>query len=77
MSSTTLGSRLRAETRQLHTQVERSAFMATMQDKDFLADAEKVQMEINPVPGAKVQALVKEIYSAPPEIAQKATSFLR
>lgn len=55
----------------------RTAFMATMQDKDFLADAEKVQMEINPVPGDKVQALVKEIYSAPPEIAKKATSFLR
>lgn len=59
------------------TEALRSAFMATMQDKDFLADAEKVQMEINPVPGDKVQALVKEIYSAPPEIAKKATSFLR
>ena len=55
----------------------RDAFMATMQDKDFLADAEKVQMEINPVPGDKVQALVKDIYSAPPAVAQKATSFLR
>lgn len=55
----------------------RSAFMATMQDKDFLADAEKVQMEVNPVPGEKVQTLVKEIYSAPPAVAQKATSYLR
>ena len=55
----------------------RNAFMATMKDKDYLADAEKTQMEINPVPGDKVQALVKDIYSTPPEIAQKATSFLR
>ena len=55
----------------------RKAFMATMQDKDFLADTEKVQMEINPVPGEKVQELVKEIYSTPPEVTKKAISFLR
>ena len=55
----------------------RSAFMATMKDKDYLADTEKTQMEINPVPGDKVQALVKEEYATPPEIAQKATAFLR
>ena len=29
----------------------RKAFMATMKDKDFLADAEKAQMEITPVSG--------------------------
>lgn len=55
----------------------RKAFMATMQDKEYLADAEKTQMEINPVSGEKVQALVKEEYSAPPEIVKKAASFLR
>ena len=51
--------------------------MATMKDKEFLADTEKAQMEITPVPGDKVQALVKEIYATPPEIAQKAASYLR
>jgi tripartite-type tricarboxylate transporter receptor subunit TctC len=55
----------------------RKAFMATMQDPEYLADAEKAQMEINPVSGEKVQALIKEEYSTPPEIAQKASSFLR
>jgi tripartite-type tricarboxylate transporter receptor subunit TctC len=55
----------------------RNAFMATMKDKDFLADTEKTQMEINPVPGDKVQALVKEEYATPPDVVQKATSFLR
>ena len=48
-----------------------------MKDKDFLADTDKAQMEINPVSGDRVQALVKEIYATPPEIAQKAASFLR
>jgi tripartite-type tricarboxylate transporter receptor subunit TctC len=55
----------------------RKAFMATMQDPEYLADAEKTQMEINPVSGEKVQALIKEEYSTPPEIAKKASSFLR
>ena len=55
----------------------RAAFTATMQDPEYLADAAKTQMEVNPVPGDKVQALVKEIYSTPPAIAQKAASFLR
>ena len=57
--------------------VLRNAFMATMQDKDFLTDAERVQMEINPVPGNKVQTLVKDIYSTPPEVTKRAISFLR
>ena len=32
----------------------RKAFMATMKDKDFLADTEKAQMEITPVPGDQI-----------------------
>ena len=52
----------------------RKAFMDTMKDKDFLADAEKAQMEITPVPGDQIEKLVKEIYATPPEIAQKAAA---
>jgi tripartite-type tricarboxylate transporter receptor subunit TctC len=59
------------------TKTLRDAFMATMQDKDFLADTAKAQMEITPVDGEKVQALVKEIYATPPEIAKMAASYLR
>jgi len=55
----------------------RKAFMDTMSDKDFLADAEKAQLEINPVPGDKVQALVQEIYATQPEIAKKAAALLQ
>jgi tripartite-type tricarboxylate transporter receptor subunit TctC len=55
----------------------RKAFMDTMSDKDFLADAEKAQLEINPVAGEKVQALVQEIYTTPPEIAKKAAALLQ
>ena len=54
----------------------RKAFMETMQDKDFLADAEKAQLEITPVSGDEVQKLVAEVYATPPEIAKKAAAIL-
>jgi tripartite-type tricarboxylate transporter receptor subunit TctC len=56
--------------------VLRQAFMETMQDKDFLADAEKAQLEINPVSGEELQKLVTEVYATPPEIAKKAAAIL-
>jgi tripartite-type tricarboxylate transporter receptor subunit TctC len=55
----------------------RKAFMDTMNDKDFLADAERAKLEINPVDGEKVQALVKEIYATPPEVAKQAAAALK
>jgi hypothetical protein len=47
-----------------------------MTDPDFMADAEKSQLEVNPVPGDEVQKLVAEIYRTPPEVAQKAAQLL-
>jgi tripartite-type tricarboxylate transporter receptor subunit TctC len=52
--------------------VLRQAFMATMTDRDFLAEAAKTELEINPVPGADVEKLVKEIYATPADIVAKA-----
>jgi tripartite-type tricarboxylate transporter receptor subunit TctC len=54
----------------------RQAFMDTMTDKDFLADAEKAQLEITPVDGAGIQKLVTEVYQTPPEVAKKAAELL-
>ena len=54
----------------------RAAFMETMKDKEFLAEAAKAKLEITPVDGAKVESLVKEIYRTPPAIAEKAAQFL-
>jgi tripartite-type tricarboxylate transporter receptor subunit TctC len=50
----------------------RQAFMDTMTDKDFVADADKAGIEINPVSGADVEKLVKEVYATPPAIIAKA-----
>jgi len=55
----------------------RKAFMDTMQDPEFLAEAEKSQLEITPVSGAEVERLVKEIYQTPKPLADKAADFIR
>jgi tripartite-type tricarboxylate transporter receptor subunit TctC len=53
------------------------AFMATMRDRDFLADAEKAKFEITPVAGPDVAALVTDGYRTPPDIAQKAAAMIK
>jgi hypothetical protein len=46
--------------------------MQTMQDAAFLAEAQKLNLEITPVGGEAVQELVAEVYRRPPEILAKA-----
>jgi tripartite-type tricarboxylate transporter receptor subunit TctC len=49
--------------------VLRKAFMDTMKSREFLAEAEKMQLEINPVSGDAVQKIVQEVYRTPKAIA--------
>ena len=49
--------------------VLREAFMDTMKDGDFLAEAEKMKLEINPVAGDAVQEIVQDVYKTPKPIA--------
>jgi len=55
----------------------RKAFMDTMADKEFLAEAEQAQLEITPVAGEAVQKLVAEVYQTPPAVVRKAAEILR
>jgi len=55
----------------------RKAFVDTMKDPEFLSDAEKSQLEINPVAGDEVEKLVKELYQTPKPLADKAADFIR
>jgi tripartite-type tricarboxylate transporter receptor subunit TctC len=55
----------------------RKAFLATMNDKDFLAEADKAQLEITPVDGAEVEKLVREVYATPAEVAKKAAAAIK
>ncbi|MBM3528607.1 MAG: hypothetical protein FJX62_10980 [Alphaproteobacteria bacterium] len=43
----------------------RRAFDATMKDKDFLAEAEKLKIEISPLTGERVGTLIAQIYKTP------------
>jgi len=57
--------------------VLRESFMATMKDADFLADAEKLGIEIDPVSGEKFETLIKHVAGAPPDIIEKAVNALK
>jgi len=55
----------------------RTAFEATLKDPAFLADAEKLQMEVDPLTGAEIETLLKNAYSAPRPIVQRAAQLVR
>ncbi len=55
----------------------RGAFDAVMVDKEFLAEAVKLKLEVTPVDGKTVESLVNEIYGSPKEIVSKAGALMR
>jgi tripartite-type tricarboxylate transporter receptor subunit TctC len=55
----------------------REAFKATMEDKDFLAEAKKAGIDVRPVSGEQIKDIVTEVYSISPSIAAKAAALLK
>jgi tripartite-type tricarboxylate transporter receptor subunit TctC len=53
-------------------QTLQQAFSETMKDPMFLADAKKQKLEINPVPGADIEQLLKETYQMPKAVVAQA-----
>jgi tripartite-type tricarboxylate transporter receptor subunit TctC len=51
----------------------RTAFDATMRDKDFLAEAQRLDLEVAPVSGAEIDELVADLSRTPSEIRKLAT----
>jgi tripartite-type tricarboxylate transporter receptor subunit TctC len=49
----------------------REAFDAAVKDPELLADAKAQKMEIDPVSGAAINALLDRVYAAPPQIAAR------
>ena len=49
-----------------------AAFEATMKDPEFLADARKIQADIDPVTATDIEKLLAEIYATPKDIVAKA-----
>jgi len=50
----------------------RDAFQATMRDQDFLADAGKLGLDVDPASADEVEALLKRFGAFPPEIFRQA-----
>jgi tripartite-type tricarboxylate transporter receptor subunit TctC len=54
----------------------RAAFVQTMKDPEFLAEIEKRKFELDPTPGEKLEAIVKDVMSQPPPIIEKLKTIL-
>lgn len=55
----------------------RTAFMATMNDPEFLKEAAKVNLDINPLDGAGVADMVRKMYTAPPDLVERMAKALK
>lgn len=53
-------------------QALQQAFDKTMKDADFLADANKTKLDVQPMSGAETLALINDIYATPKAIIDKA-----
>ncbi len=54
----------------------RDAFEATMKDKDFMAEAAKLNIEIEPVKGEYLQGLARELVDLPKALAMRAKAIV-
>jgi tripartite-type tricarboxylate transporter receptor subunit TctC len=52
--------------------VLREAFDATMKDADFVAEMAKLDLDLQPVTGAEIDALIREVYASPQDVVKVA-----
>jgi hypothetical protein len=55
----------------------RKAFDATLRDPGFLADARQQKLDVDPVPGDQIQALVRDVYASPPAVIARARAAIK
>jgi tripartite-type tricarboxylate transporter receptor subunit TctC len=54
----------------------RAAFMKTVADANFLDEAKKKQLDIEPITGEELQTLAKEVMAQPPETIERLKKLL-
>jgi len=59
------------------TKALREAFDATMEDPDFIGEMKRLALDVRPQPGAKVEELVREIYTYPADVVQIAAQAIK
>jgi hypothetical protein len=57
-------------------QALRQAFDATMKDPDFLTDASKQNLDIEPLTGAEIAALIGRVYATSPTVVARTRAVL-
>ncbi len=65
------------ETPPAQLEVLRAAFDKTVTDPQFLEDAKKSRVDIEPLSGAKVQAVIAKLYAAPRDVIERARAVIR
>lgn len=58
-------------------EILRKAFMNTIKDPEFLAEAKKANLDINPTDGAELERNVKEVFNLEPALLPKAKEILK
>lgn len=54
----------------------RESFNKTLEDKEFLADLDKRNFDLDPVKGEELERLVMEVMSQPPDIVARMKKLL-
>ena len=54
----------------------RKAFSDTMKDPEFLAEMQKANLEVNPIPGEEVQTLIERLFKTPPAVLERAKQII-
>lgn len=57
-------------------QILRKAFDDTMKDPVFLAEMQKANLEVNPIPGKDVQELINRLFKTPPAVLERAKAII-
>jgi tripartite-type tricarboxylate transporter receptor subunit TctC len=60
-----------------HARALRAAFAATMADPAFREEAKTLSLDVEPVSGADVEALLREIYASPAAVVKLASELVR
>jgi tripartite-type tricarboxylate transporter receptor subunit TctC len=58
-------------------EILRKAFIDTMKDPEFLADANKAKLDINPLDGAELEKNVKEVFNLDAKLIPRAKEILK
>ncbi|MFN3891086.1 MAG: Bug family tripartite tricarboxylate transporter substrate binding protein [Beijerinckiaceae bacterium] len=54
----------------------RAAFDATMKDREFLAEAKQMNLDVNPLDGAAVEKLVRDLFATPKPLVERTRTIL-